>query len=167
MRVTPVIALASFYLSQGVSAAIVTDCVNAINIISPRVFIENVQRRSCEAGCEPRPDHWDIFGKETMRELVEDGALHLGIEEGKDAFVNFLDSIFQEMRAKYSPELDEAMRCVDDYSRLAKIRAAPRLLPYVTAERCRKVGEYFQSSELWEKSFPARGKNYVDHCHEL
>ncbi|KAJ5761295.1 hypothetical protein N7520_008451 [Penicillium odoratum] len=179
MRVTPVIAFTSLCLTQGVSATILTDCVNAINIISPRVFIENVQRQSCEAGCRPHPDHWDMFGKDTMRELVEDGASHLGIKEGKDAFINFLDSIFQEMRSKCgsklanahgckdSPELDEAMRCVDDYSQLAKIRAAPRLLPYVTAERCRKVGEYFQSSELWEKSFPACGKNYVYHCHEL
>ncbi|KAJ5888154.1 hypothetical protein N7495_008195 [Penicillium taxi] len=179
MRVTKAIVVTSFCLAQAASAMVLTDCVNAINNISPRVFIENVQRQSCKFGCQPRPDDWDVFGKDTMRELVNDGAAQLDIDEGKEAFVDFLESIFQELRKKCgpkfdkahgcqdSPELEEAMSCVDQYSRVAKLRAAPGLLPYVTAERCRKVGNYFQSPELWEKSFPARAKNYIDHCHDL
>lgn len=179
MRVKQITTIARLCLTQSANTAIHADCVSALNSISPRKCIENVQRQACKVDCRPRPEHWDNFGTDTMHELVEDGAVYLRIDEGKEAFVAFLESIFQDIRTKCgvklerghncqnSPQLDEAMKCVDDYSRLAKISAAPRLLPCITADRRKKVADYSQSSELWENSFPARGKNYVIHYHEL
>ena len=114
-----------------------------------------------------------------MRKLVDDGSSYLGIYEGKDGMVDFLDSVFQELRAKCGPALEEAascqdslagrnaMKCAEDNSRTAKMRALKFLLPYITADRCKKVGSYFESTEMWGKSFPAQAQNYVNHCHEL
>ncbi|KAJ5220477.1 hypothetical protein N7468_009681 [Penicillium chermesinum] len=116
-----------------------------------------------------------------MHKLAEDGSSYLGIQEGKEGMVDFLDTMFQELRGRCGSAFEEAqlegcqdslqaknaIKCAEDNSRTAKMHALKFLLPYITADRCKKVGEYFESTQLWETSFPKHAQNQVNSCNEL
>lgn len=179
MRATQLFLTITLIFAESGIASLAPNCIKAFNSISPRRFIEAVRHESCHSGCPPQSNLWDVLERDTMRKLVADGSSHLGINEGKEAMVEFLDTVFKDLRDKCGPDLEQAascqdsieaknaLKCAEDNSRTMKMHSLKWLLPYITAERCKKVGDYFESPELWEKSFPAQAQNYVNNCHEL
>lgn len=166
-------------LIPGVSAALGFHCLKTLHSLDTPRFVKVVQEGSCKAGCEPRSPDWASHGKEMMRGLIEDGAAYSQITDGREAAADFLDSVFENLRDKCEEKLKgghmcqdeeqlrETMSCVKQNSRWAELKALPVLLPFANEANCKRLGEYLNSEQLWEKDIPARAQSYASHCHEL
>lgn len=182
MRPTQIFTLISTVgvcLSPGVNATMGFSCLKAFQSLNPRRFIESIHQNSCDAGCQPRPAHWDQHGRELMRGLIEDGSAHIQIDERQDAIAEYMDRLFEGLRTKCEGKLDgahmcqdseqvgETMKCFDENTRFAAFRAAPGLLPYLSEDRCKRIDDYLNSPQLWDNDLPARAQTYANRCHEI
>lgn len=173
-----IISAASVPLVPGVSAALGYYCLKALHSLDTPRFVKVAQENSCKAGCQPRSPDWASHGKEMMRGLVEDGTAHTQISEGQEAAADFLDRVFENLRTKCEEKLNgghmcqdeeqlrDTMSCIEQNSRWAELQALPAVLPFAKEENCKRIGEYLNSSQLWEKDIPARAQPYASHCHD-
>ena len=173
---------AGLSLTPGVHAVLGTSCLSAASSLHkvPGRFLEKSHEYACQAGCQPKPAHWRKYGKEFISGLVEDGASFCQIDspEGKDALIQYLDAKYTEVLGKCEPKLsnshvcdeseesNEFQKCISSSGRQVPSGGMVRLLPHISEERCKKVDEYLNSEKLWEEHFPARGKTYIEHCHQ-
>lgn len=178
MRPTQILTIfsaASISLIPGVSAALGFHCLKALHSLDPPRFIRALQDNSCKAGCQPRSPDWASHGKELMRGLIEDATIYTQNNEGQAAAADFIDRVFESLRGECEGKLNgghicqdegEMMSCVKQNSLWAELNALPALLPFASEERCRLLGQYLNSDQLWEKDIPTRMQAYASHCHD-
>ncbi|KAL5356849.1 hypothetical protein BJX96DRAFT_171990 [Aspergillus floccosus] len=169
--------------SPMVAGILGTACIGSLDAMSslPGDFVENIRKQSCQAGCAPKFDHWDKYGKEAvLKPLAADGARYAGVPDAQDATFNFLDQVYQgvteDCKDKLSqdahlceePELLQPfLDCAKSKARGHAVSSLSILLPWAKEDACKKTTEYLHSSTLWDEDFPKNFKGYVEKCHEL
>ena len=181
MQIFTLIA-AGLSLTPGVSAVLGTNCLNAANSLYkvPGRSLEKIHDHVCQTGCQPRPAHWRKYGKDFISGIVEDGAKFYqdNSPKGKDALTQYLDAKYTKIMDKCAPKLNDSHMCHES-EELNKFQKCINssvghipygqlmvLLPHMSGGRCKKVDAYLNSEQMWEEHFPARGKNYLEHCHD-
>ena len=98
--------------------------------------------------------------------------------DGKEALTRYLDAEYTEMVDKCAPMLKDSNLCEEseeknEFQKCVKssVRTIPnsrlaKLLPHMSEDRCEKVNAYLNSKEMWEEHLVARGKSYLEHCHD-
>lgn len=171
---------AGLSLTPGVSAVLGTSCLSAASTLDklPGRFLEKSREYMCQAGCHPKPNHWRKYGKEFISGLADDGASFCQIDspEGKDALIQYLDAKYMEVLDKCEPKLNDSHLCQEseeshEFQKCVNSTNVPsrrlaKLIPHTSEERCKKVDAYLNSEQLWDEHFPARAKNYLQHCHQ-
>lgn len=179
-QILTVFSAAGICVIPGATAALGYNCLSALKSISPRRIVENVQRHSCDAGCQPRLAESAHYWKDIIRGLVADGADYIQFNDpaAEQAMADWMDQVFEDMRSTCEPKLhddygcyasdltSEVMKCIDDNTMSSMLRNAHVIFPHISEKRCKKVEEYYNSPQMWEVSFPARMKEYVEHCHD-
>lgn len=175
---------AGLSLTPGVSAGLGfgASCLSAERSLAkvPSRFLEKLYEHACEAGCQPKPDQWHTYGKKALNDMIDEGEKFCQIDspDGKEALTRYLDAEYTEMVDKCAPKLKDSNLCEEsdeknEFQKCIKssVRTIPsgrlaKLLPHISEDRCKKVNAYLNSKEMWDEHLVARGKSYLEHCHD-
>ncbi|KAL3476655.1 hypothetical protein BJX99DRAFT_258202 [Aspergillus californicus] len=186
MRYTHTLAIA-FMACTGfcpmVAGILGTSCIGTLNAISdlPGVFVKHLRTQACQAGCEPRFDHWDKYAMDSIvKPLVDATMEYAGAPDGKDIAVTFVDRNYQGIVADCNSKLREDVHfcshpeflqpfldCAKSRARVHIFNNMTPLLPWAKENTCKKATEYLKSSTLSEVDFPQRTRGYMEKCREL
>lgn len=176
------VALASLGFSSVLVSGMSLTCISAAKAANkiPGLLVEHIQKESCEAGCEPKLDHWPAYVKDAvMRPMFQDALQGTGYEESNEAFIESFDKIFDSVASQCSDKLQghhfcahpEKLKpfvaCAQRAALTNALSASKSVYPYMSDSACTRAAGYFTSSKLWDVDFPNHFKKYVQRCHEL